>query len=100
MEEDDPTPGQTNEFVLSMLEDMRLQHQEHATLVNECISTLSDQVQVQNEQFSLHTAAQEQRFNMLSDMIATHSAKFDAFISTFLQRFPLALTPDDDQTNP
>lgn len=49
MEEDDPTPGHINEFVISMLEDMCLQHQENVTLINERMSTLSDQVRVQHE---------------------------------------------------
>lgn len=83
-----------------MLEDMRLQQQENVTLINERISTLLDQVRVQHETFSQHSDAQEQRFNMLSDMIAAHSSKFDAFTSAFLQRFPPSDTPDAEPNNP
>lgn len=82
-----------------MLEEMRLQQQENVTLINERISTLSDQFRVQQETFSQYSSVQDQRYNALSDMIVAQSSKFDTFSSAFLQRFPPSETPNAEPDN-
>lgn len=99
MEEDDSDSSQTTGSVTAMLEDMRLQQQENVTLINERISTLSDQFRVQQETFSQYSSVQEQRYNALSDMIVAQSSKFEAFSSAFLQRFPPSDTPNAEPDN-
>lgn len=99
MEADDSDSSQATGSVIDMLEDMRLQQQENVTLINERISTLSDQFRVQQETFSQYSSVQEQRYNALSDMIAAQSSQFEAFSSAFLQRFPPSNPPNDDPNN-
>lgn len=99
MEEDDSDSSPTTGSVTTMLEEMRLQQQENVTLINERISTLSDQFRVQQETFSQFSSVQDQRYHALSDMIAAQSSKFDAFSSAFLQRFPPSETPRDAPDN-
>lgn len=71
-----------------MFEDLRLHHQESVSLINEHISTLSNQVRIQSEQFATFTAIQDRRYSTLHEMISSHTTNFDSFTSTFMQHFP------------
>lgn len=96
MEEEAHAPQGPSDELVAMLESMCLQQQESASLTNERILTLWNQVCIHNEQFDAFTALQDRRYSTLHAIITLHSAKFDSFTSTFMHHYPLH-QPHQDQ---